>query len=280
MSKITLSVDSTADLGDELYKKYDLRVINLGVVIGETVYVDSEITAQDIYKAMEVDNLVPRTNAALEVDYRELFEEATKDGGSIIHFNLSSQLSASHANAKRAAQGLPRVYIVDTKTMSVGTGFAAIKARELVNAGRSADEIVLAITEILSKMDTSLIINDLKYLHKGGRVTGIKLLGANLLKIRPSLQVEPSGKLVPGKKFKGKFSQAVKEWVQYKIESNPNANKEMLVMAHSDMEAEVVQSVYDEFKAAGFKEVLCVPLGTTVTTHCGRNTIGAVIIND
>ena len=276
MSKITISVDNTSDLGQELYKKYNLEVIYFGVVIGETIYRDTEVSPEDIYKAVEIDGLIPKTNAALEIDYRQLFEEAVQDGGSIIHFNISNELSASHGNAKRAAKGLERVYVIDSKSVSAGTGLLAIKASKMVKLGKPVEEIVKETTEMANRLDASFIIKDLNYLYRGGRASGLKLLGANMLKIRPSLLVNEHGKVVPDKKYKGSFEHAVKEWTEYKIEQAKNANKDLAIIVHSDVDEETIQYILSQFKAVGFKEVIRLVTGTTLTTHCGRNMVGAI----
>jgi len=280
VSKITISVDNTSDLGPELYKKYNLEAIYFGVVIGDDLYQDTEVKSEDIYNAVEKNGLLPKTNAALELDYRELFERATVDGGSIIHFSMSDKLSASHANARRAAQGLERVHVLDTKSLSVGTGLLAIKASEMAAQGKSVEQILAASEEFVRKIDISFVIKDLNYLYRGGRASGLKLLGANLLKIRPSLAVNEQGKIVPDKKFKGKFEQAVQDWTKYRIDQAKSANRDRAFIVHSDIEEELAQHVITAFKDAGFKDVHRLTTGPTLTTHVGRNMIGVMFVHD
>ena len=281
MAKITISVDNTCDLGEELYKKHGLEVIYFGVVIGNELYRDTEVKPADIYKAVEKDGLLPKTNAALEIDYRDLFERATKDGGSIIHFSMSDKLSASHGNAVRASLGLERVHVVDTKSLSAGIGLLAIKASEMVKQGKSVDEILSIIKKMIAHTNAGLIIKDLNYLYRGGRASGLKLLGANLLKIRPSLQINKEGRIVPDKKFKGDFEQAVNEWTKFKIEQAKHANKDLGLVVHSDIDETIAQNVMTQLKeAAGFKEVLRFTTGPTLTTHVGRNMIAIIFLEE
>jgi len=280
MSKITISVDNTSDLGEELYKKHNLEVVYFGVVIGDELFRDTEVKPEDIYKAVEKDGILPKTNAALELDYRELFENATKNGGSIIHFNMSGNMSASHGNAIRAAEGLERVHVIDTKSACAGTGILAIKASELVKEGKSVDEIVEIIKPMVSKLNVGLIIKDLNYLYRGGRASGLKLLGANFLKIRPSLTVNKEGKIIPDKKYKGEFKTAVAEWTKYKISQTENANKSLAFVCHSDIDDEIVHEVIASLKEAGFKNIERIAVGTALTIHLGRNAIGAIFMDN
>ncbi|MCL2846225.1 MAG: DegV family protein [Firmicutes bacterium] len=280
MSKIIISFDRTADVSPELVEKHNFKIADMGIYIGETLHSDRDVTVDDIYRAMDVDNIVPRTSAGLETDYRTMWEEATANGGEIIHFNISAKLSASHGNAKRAAEGLSGVYVIDSKTLSFGIGMLAVKAAEMRDAGMSAPEIVEKISAIRDVLDVGFIINDLKYLYKGGRVSGLKLLGANLLKIRPSLDLDPDGKMVPGRKYKGNFAMAVREYIKHRIEGNPNADKSFVAVVSSHMDdPSLPQMMADELRAAGFVDVIILPAGPSITVHCGRNTIGAVIAN-
>jgi len=278
MQKITISVDNTADLGEELYKKYNLEVVYFGVVIGPDLYRDTEITPKDIYKAVEKDGFLPKTNAALEIDYRELFENATKDGGTIIHFNVSDKLSASHQNALRAAKGLERVYVIDSKSVSAGTGLLAIKASEMVQQGKTVKEILDASYKLVTQIKLEFIIKDLNYLYRGGRASSLKLLGANLLKIRPSLFLNEQGKIVPGKKFKGEFNCAVTEWTKHIIEQAHSADKDTVIILHTDIEEKIVKDTIESFKGIGFKQIIRLEIGPTLTTHVGRNAIGALYL--
>lgn len=282
--KLTLSVDRTADLTDEMYEKYNLKTINMWInnikIAGDT-FRDSEVSAQDIYDAAEVRNLVPKTSAALESEYRELFESSTTDGGSIIHFSIGDKLSASHANAKRASQGLERVYVIDSKSVSVGTGLLAIKAHEMQQSGLPVEEIVKKCTEIAEKIDVSFIINDLKFLHRGGRVSGLKLLGANLLKIRPTLYIDHEGRLIPGKKFKGQFKKCVEEYADMKISQTQNVDKKIAMIASTvGTDEALAKYITNELKKAGFENIMEFKVGVTITTHCGRNTLGLVFLNN
>ena len=291
MSKITISVDSTADLGKDNFEKYGFEVVSIGIVLDGDVRRDYfDITPEDIYKAVEVDKLAPKTNAALELDYKELFEKATKDGGSIFHFSVSSKLSLSHANALAAAKGMDRVYVIDSLSNSVGTGLHAIKVKEiledenvkkLITGGKKTlADVAEEAKAMATKIDAGFIISDLKYLHRGGRVTGIKLLGANLLKIRPSLHMIADGTLVPARKFKGDYTLACKEYIKHRLEQAPNVNKDIAVVVHSAIEESLVTTAIADLKAAGFKEVLRCVAGAGITTHAGRNLLGLAIFND
>ena len=274
MKNITISIDSTADMSAEIIKKHNFKVVHLGITIGDKSFIDKDVKPKDIYRAVEVENKVPKTNAGLESDYKALFEEATKDGGEIIHFNIGDKLSATHANTKRAAEGMKGVYVIDSKTLSMGTGIAAIEASKMRDQGMSAEEIAEKALGIVENVNVSFIIKDLKYLHRGGRVSGLKLLGANMLKIRPSLYTNEEGQLVPGKKYKGAFGFAVREYTKDRIVAMQGNTKDTVYVCHTDMDKGIAEQMVADLKAAGFTDIIRLTAGPVITTHCGRNTIG------
>jgi len=272
---ITISTDSTADLTKELYERYSIQVLAFGVVIGDKLYKDdgTDVTPSDVYNAVEKLNIMPKSQAASELEYTELFEK-NKDSDFHIHFSISDKLSVAQGCAIRAAKEFKNVTIIDTKVLSSGTGLLAIKAREMEEAGATGEEIIEKSMELADKQNSSFILENLKYLHKGGRVSGLKLLGANLLKIHPQLVCDANGYLVQGKKFKGNFAKNVMEYIRYVVENAPNADKDLTMLTYSDIDSGIISKCEHELKLLGFKRVFKTVAGSVITCHCGRNTLG------
>jgi len=278
-SRLSVSVDSTADLSRQLCDTYNIQVVPLGVVIGDKIYTDGvDITTDDIYKAVETDNVMPKSNAAPEVLYSEMFQK-NSESAVHIHFSLSTRLSSSYDNAVRAAKAFPNVYVIDSKTLSSGTGLLAITAREKDSAGTAPDVIAAEMKTLADKQCTSFVLDNLRYLYKGGRVSGLKLLGANLLKIHPMLTVDKGGNLVQGKKFRGSFAKVVAEYTKHVISSHPDANKDLVFVTYTDIDPLMPEQVERDLRAAGFKRVIRTVAGSVITLHCGRNTIGILFLD-
>ena len=277
MSKITITMDSVADLTAELKKQYNIeqdQVIPTGIVLGGEVLLDGiEAGPADVHKAIK-EGLSPKTNAPLELDYKAIFEKYTADGGSVIHVSISGALSASLSNAKRAAEGNENVYFIDSKSLAGGIGHLVLNIKKLIDSGMPVKEVVAEAEKIRDNMDMSFIIKDLKYLHRGGRASSLKLLGANILKIRPSLYMETDGKLVTGKKYKGDFVSAVKEYVGVKIAENAsNVDRRVIIIQSEQTSSEVEPMVAEMLKAANFEPIV-LPAGAAITIHCGYDAIG------
>lgn len=271
---ITISADSTADLTKELYERYGIQIVALGVVIGDKAYKDGiDITPNDVYNAVEKLNIMPKSQAASEYDHAEIFGR-NKDSDFHIHFAISEKLSASYGCAVRAAKEFKNVTVIDAKVLSSGTGLLAIKAREMQEAGMTGEEIIKQCHALADKQHTSFVLDKLLYLYKGGRVSGLKLLGANLLKIHPQLVCDESGFLVQGKKFKGDFKKVVREYIKYEVERHPNADKDLTMLTYTDIDPAIVKQAEEDLKALGFKRIFKSTAGSVITCHCGRQTIG------
>jgi len=278
MNKLSISADSTADI-EWCFEKYDIQTVPGQVIIGDKTFKDGiDIVPDDIYNAVEKQNILPKTAAGHENDYTTVFESAK--GKPHLHIALSPEFSASYDNAMRAAEAFPNVTVVNSGNMSAGLGLTCIIARELASEGKTKEQVVEALKLIIPKIKANFMVDTLHYLHRGGRCSGLKLFAANLLKLHPMIYVDAYGKMLPGKKFRGKFAVTVKSYVAYVLEKNPNINKDLIIVAHTDISTDIQKQVEDDLKAAGFKNVYNTLLGCTLTTHCGRNTIGLGFRND
>jgi len=278
---LTISTDSTADLTCEQYDHYKIQVLPLGVFVKDKLHFDGvDITPEDVMTSVEKHNVMPKSNAANEAEYTELFEK-NKKSDVHIHISISNKLSASQRAARAAAENFPNVTVIDSKVLSSGTGLLCIIARELEKNGYHPDKIIEKLNEYAGKGQTSFVLDSLRYLHKGGRVSGLKLLGANLLKIHPELRCDEEGNLVQGKKFKGNFKKVTQEYTKHIISSHPNANKDLVMLTYTKMsDPSIVADMERELLAAGFKRVLHSNAGAVITCHCGPNTIGILFVNE
>ncbi|MBQ9728328.1 MAG: DegV family protein [Clostridia bacterium] len=276
---IRITSDSTCDLGN-LAEKYNVGVLPMAVTLDGEVYYDGvSITPQDIFAFVTEKKILPKTSAPSIGDYEEFFKEQLAYGDEIIHFNISSKSSASHNFAKQAAESFNgKVRVIDSMALSTGQGLLVLKAAEMSAAGKSADEIEETINELRLRVNTSFVPDSLDYLYKGGRVSKMTLYGANLLKIHPQIQME-QGQLVPGKKYRGKMTVCIKQYVEDLKNAYPKYDKTRCFVTHSCADEELVALAKAKVKELfAFDEVLETVAGATVTSHCGRNTLGVLFI--
>jgi DegV family protein with EDD domain len=139
--RIAISTESTADLTKEIIKEYDFKIIPYVIQLGDNSGLDGEITTEQIISFVNEKKILPKTAAINEYRFNEYFTEILKEYDAIIHFSLSSELSVAGSNAKRAAENLNNVYVVDSRSLSTGIALLAIYAKKLVEQNLSAKEI-------------------------------------------------------------------------------------------------------------------------------------------
>ncbi len=276
---IAITSDSTSDLSPELRERYNITIIPLGVTLGEKNYSDGiDITPDDIYEHHAKTGELPKTAAANMSDCIDFFKPFVDAGKAVIHFTISSEMSSTYNNSRMAAEEFENVYVIDTKNLSTGGGLLVVAAAEMAAKGIEPKAIVEEIENLIPKVDASFVIDSLEYLHKGGRCSALAMLGANLLKLKPCIEVK-NGSMGVGKKYRGKFGDVLKTYTEERIGDGSGIDLERVFVTHAGCDSEVIDSVVAKVKElAPFKEVFVTRAGCTISSHCGRNTLGVIFI--
>ncbi len=279
MAKIIISSDSTCDLSAELKERYGIKIIPLGITLGTEVYRDGiDINPDDIYAHHAKTGELPKTTASNVGECIDYFTDLTKDGDAVIHFTISSTMSSTYSNACLAAEDFENVYVIDSKNLSTGGGLLVIAAAEMANSGMEAPAIVEELEKLAPCVDASFVIDSLEYLHKGGRCSALAMLGANLLKLKPCIEVK-NGVMGVGKKYRGVYGRVLTEYVSERLQNPDDIDTSRVFVTHAGCDPEIVESVLQQVKDTGlFKEVLLTRAGCTVSSHCGANTLGVLFI--
>ena len=279
MKKIAISLDSASDLSKELIEKYDFKIIPFGVTMGDRFFYDGEVDPEEIFEYADKNKTLPKTNAVNEEAFREHFETLLKDYDAIIHFDISSDMSSAYQNAVNAAKNFKNVYVIDSRTLSTGISLEAIYAKKLTETNDNPEEIVELVKKRIPNVQASFIIERLDYLYKGGRCSGLALLGANLLRIRPEIEVI-DGNMKNTDKFRGKMTDCVTKYCRATLEKYCHPDKSVIFITHSVAEPEMVEAAKAVVAEYGFENVYEPTAGCTVSSHCGKNTLGILYIND
>ena len=275
-----ITCDSTADL-EYLFADRNIDVLPLFVTLGDKNYYDGkDIHPPDIFDYVKKTGILPKTAARSEEDYYDFFRSYTEQGESVLHFNISSKFSASNESAKKAAARLKNVYVVDSYNLSTGTGLLAMYASDLLKEGVPAEEIYRRVTARIPHVQASFVVDTMDYLYKGGRCSGVAKFAASVLRIKPMILVKDGG-MVVGKKYMGSFDKVIVKYVEDTLRSFPTPDYTRIFITHTYAAPETVQAVRETIqKLAPFKEILETKAGCTVTSHCGKNTLGILYIND
>ena len=280
---IKISCDSTADLSPELYERYNIAKLPLYINIGGREYMDGvDLTSEQLFKLVDETGELPTTAAQSMDDFTKYLNDIREQnpGADIIHFTISSGFSTTYNVSCLAAQNMEGVYIIDSKNLSSGVGQSVIEACEMAKKGMTAPEIKKIIEEeIVPKVDASFTLDTLKYMAKGGRCSNVAALGANLLQLKPCIEVVNGGMRV-GKKYKGKYNRVVRQYVNDRLANIEDIRPDRVFVTSCCCKQEYVDAVYEEVaKFNYFKEILVTEAACTVSSHCGPNTIGVLFIH-
>ncbi len=275
--KVLITRDSTSDLPKDILEKLNIKTIPLGITLGDKTYRDGvDIDPDFIYKYHDEHGVLPKTSAANISEMVDFFKPFVEDGYAIVHFTISSKMSSTYQNSLIAAEEFEDVYVIDTANLSTGEGLLVMKAGEMAQEGKDAKEIYDTISALVPCVDASFVIDNLEYLHKGGRCSALAALGANLLKLKPCIQVK-DGSMGVCKKYRGKYIQTLCEYVADRLTDYSNIDLDRVFVTHAGCDPEIVEEVRALVeKTAPFKEIIVSRAGCTISSHCGANTLGVL----
>lgn len=277
MTNVKITCDSTCDLPQALYAKYDVDVAPLAVALGEELHRDGvDISATQLFDYVKKSGVLPKTSAVSTGEYLDLFGKYVNEGRTVIHISLSSNLSASHQNAVLAAEELGNVYVIDSRNLSTGSGHLVIEAAEMAAQGLDAAAIAARLNEMKERVDASFVLQTLEYLQKGGRCSSVTALGARALQLRPEIRVADGGMGV-GKKYRGSMEKSVLDYVRGRLEGRDDVDTHRIFVTHSPMDQAVVDKAIALVKELHpFEEVIETSAGCTICSHCGPNCLGVL----
>ncbi|MEG2002572.1 MAG: DegV family protein [Clostridia bacterium] len=277
--KIKVTSDSTCDLSKEYIEKHNISIAPLSVIIDGKALKDTiEIVPTDIFQHVEKTGELPTTSAVNSADYIELFSKYTKDFDAIIHVNIGSGFSCCNQNAVIAANEFNNVFVVDSQNLSTGHGIVVKQIVEMVENGMLVTDIVKEIEDIIPRVETSFVVNQMDYLQKGGRCSAVVALSAKLLKIKPCIEVK-NGAMIVAKKYQGSFSHVIKKYVIDRLENRNDIDFSHIFITHTGVDKEIVERASDLVAKYGkFEAVDETIAGCTVSSHCGPATLGILFV--
>jgi len=235
----------------------------------------SEITVSDIFRYVESGAGITRSNAINISEYQECFSEWKKDHDAIIHISISNHFSACNQSARIAAEDYENVYVVDSLSLSTGSGHIVLDAAIMAEKGMKPKLIVEELERLVPLVEASFVIGTLKYLHLGGRCSSLAALGANLLKLNPCIEVV-QGKMEVGKKYRGNFDKIILQYVDDKLKGrNDIDTKRIFVTYPPTMKDELIAEIVERIKShCDFDEIICCDAGCVISNHCGPICVG------
>lgn len=279
---VCITYDSTCDLTPPLLERFRIRTIPLTIQSGERVFPDDgSYTAADLYDGYRKNGTLPKTSAISPEEFRSFFSAILDEGFDIVHIDISSDLSCTCQNAVMAAQelaGKGAIHVVDSRQLSTGGGLLALQGAKLRDDGMAASDIAAELRRLAPLSDTSFVLDTLEYMWKGGRCSGVTALGANMLKLKPSLEIR-DGKLVVCKKYRGAMEKVYRQYVTERLADKAVVDDWAFITHSGEVSEKTLQELTSLVRElAPFKEVFVTQAGCTVSSHCGPGTLGVLFL--
>ena len=277
--RVKIISDSTCDLSPELLERYDIAITPLCVIKdGKEFHDGVDITPADIFTHVDGGGELCSTAAVSQFEYTQMFTRYAKEYDEVVQINIGSNFSCCYQNACLAAQEFDNVFVVDSENLSTGQGLLVVSAAKLAQQGVSGIEIAERVRALVPKVEASFLIDRLDYMRKGGRCSTVAALGANLLKLKPCIEVR-EGKMSVCKKYRGSFEKCIRQYVKERLDGREDIATELVFITHAAADTNVVAAAKEETAQYGsFEEVEETQAGCTVSCHCGPNTLGILFV--
>lgn len=282
MEKIKIFVDTAADMPEELRKEYDIDIINFVSVFGEESFIaGEELSTEEFYKKLEEGNIVPTTSQTPPAVMYETLLNASKEADTVVYFTISSKASGQFGSAKMNVDMVLEenpdadIRIVDSTSFSFYISEAAIRLRTLLNNGVDIDEAIQKALEVNDEYEAYLLVDTLKYLEKGGRITKTAAIVGGILDIKPVLSVR-NGLIEPIEKLRGKkkvFNKLI-ELMQDNPEFDSDAKDFFIVDSDQESGDKLEEMLCEEFDIDSVKRRY--KFGPIVGTHAGPGAVGLI----
>ena len=278
---IVLCADSTCDLSPELIAKYQVKILPLHVTVEDQTYSDGvDITPDDIYAHYHEHKELPKTAAINMDEFMEFVNPFIEAGNDVICVTIGSGLSTTYNSCRLAALETEGLYAIDSNNLSTGFGHVVMAAGDRIAAGMPIEQIVAEVQEITQKVEASFIVDNLEFLHKGGRCSAVAMLGANVLKLKPCIEVSnEGGAMGVSKKYRGTLERVLEDYVKDRLDGRTDIDTSRIFITHSGISQERIDLVKAAIgKYAQFDELHVTRAGCTISSHCGPNTLGILFV--
>ena len=277
--RIKVLSDSTCDLSAQLLAEHNITLAPLTVIKADEQFQDGvTITPAEIFSHVANGGALCSTAAVSIGDYADLFETYSREYDGVIHINIGSGFSACYQNATLAAEDFDNVRVIDSHTLSTGQGLVVLKACELAKTATDLNALAAELRSYTEKIEASFLVDKLDYLVKGGRCSSAAALGANLLNLKPCIEVK-NGKMGVGKKYRGNYAKCLASYVKERLDGRTDIDPATLFITQTVVSDEAYAAVKAAVAEHGnFNHVYETTAGCTISCHCGPGTLGILFV--
>ncbi len=276
---IKILSDSTCDLSQAILAEHDIALVPLTVVKGDEQFKDGvTITPAEIFAHVAAGGDLCSTSANSVGEYEDQFALYAGKYDGVLHINIGSGFSSCYQNACIAAEDFSNVRVVDSMNLSTGQGLVVLEAVKLAKECATIDELHDKVQAFAERVEASFLVDKLNYLVKGGRCSAAAALGANLLNLKPCIEVR-DGKMIVVKKYRGSYAKCLASYVKDRLADREELRRDVLFVTKTSVGDEEYAAVMEAVNAHGhFETVYETTAGCTVSCHCGPGTLGVLFV--
>ena len=280
MNTIIVTTESCSDFPAELKRELGIQTVPLHIHFPEENVFDGSIPVEKIYEFYRKTKNIPKSSAVNPTEFEEFFRRVSRenDNAEIIHIAYTSKCSCTYQNAVLAAKECGgKVHVVDSLNVSGGIGTVTLIAAYLAKKypEKSAEELVREIEGYSKRIVMWFVPDQLGFLAAGGRVSNRQALGASVLKLKPRIDIL-DGELLAAKKYRGSMSRVSEKMVKEFVETNDLMPDLVQVLYSKGAEAEILDSMENGLREAGFSRILQTEIGCLMSMHSGPGAVGLV----
>ena len=280
-----ISTETTCDMDKSYYEQNNVNVIGLTYTINDKEYdscSNDSLSSEEFYKLLR-EGAVSKTAQVYPEKAVMAFEKLVEEGYDVLHIAFSSGLSGTYQSCKIASEEVlerhpeAKIIVIDSLSASMGQGLLLNFAVDLKNQGKNIDEIAKTLEANKLNFCHNFTVDDLNYLHRGGRVSKSTAIIGTVLGIKPLLHVDNEGKLINVGKVRGR--KASLDWLVDKMaEKFETAKNEVIYIVHADAkeDAKYVEELVK--KRFGIKNIVIGSIGPVIGSHSGPGTVALFFV--
>lgn len=272
---VKLIVDSTSDIPEEYIREHGMHFIPMRVTFGTEEFLDGvTLSKQEFYQKLTASAELPRTSMINSYEYEQVFEQVKENGDTGIVITLSEKLSGTVQSARIAAEEYDNIYVVDSGQVTISAQILIRYAQQLIEQGKTAEEIVSVLNEKKSKINLVALVDTLEYLKKGGRISPAVALAGGVLKIKPVLGIRDGELIVLGK---ARGANAGNNLLNEKVRETGGIDFDMpCLLGYSGTDDSLLHTYIEGSRALWEGKLDYLPIaqiGCTIGTHAGPGAI-------
>ena len=287
MRNFIIATASTCDIDRSWLDEHDIPMISYTFEVNDKVYIDDcrQETRTALYHEMR-EGHQPNTSQITTYAYYEFFKKLLEQNKPVLFMDMDKSLSASFFNCNNAAEQIreempdAKLYVMDTRCVTMGLSLLLIKCVEMADAGASYEEVIHWAEENKLRISHRFLVDDLEWLRRGGRLSNASAVIGSLLSIKPLIYINDEGQLLAFQKIRGR-KKAIKALLDSTEHDIGDATGKDIIVGHSDCPEDGEkwrQMVMEKYPTA--KSVTLMELGPVIGCHVGPGFLSIVYISE